>query len=180
MDLDRRSPRPGRSRHRRLVGATGERAEHRAGQCVLARYVLHASCRRDGDRAKLAAQRSDCAPRAGKSTLNRLELSRAEPTGSVTLRARVGWPGERPPSFYPARAENGAMQCVECDATDVSERPERTAQGYRRFRCRACGKQFNERSGGILNRAQFPSDVFRSRAFIMGDACCDSREKARR
>ena len=29
---------------------------------------------------KLAAQRSDCAPRAGKSTLNRLELSRAEPT----------------------------------------------------------------------------------------------------
>jgi putative transposase len=41
----------------------------------------------------------------------------------------------------------------------VSERPERTAQGYRRFRCRICGKQFNERSGGILNRTQFPSDV---------------------
>jgi putative transposase len=31
--------------------------------------------------------------------------------------------------------------------------------GYRRFRCQACGKQFNERSGGILNRAQYPSDV---------------------
>ena len=30
--------------------------------------------------SKLAAQRSDCAPLAGKSTLNRLELSRAEPT----------------------------------------------------------------------------------------------------
>ena len=29
---------------------------------------------------KLAARRSDCAPLAGKSTLNRLELSRAEPT----------------------------------------------------------------------------------------------------
>ena len=29
---------------------------------------------------KLEAQRSDCAPLAGKSTLNRLELSRAEPT----------------------------------------------------------------------------------------------------
>src|SRR3954447_11625424 len=29
---------------------------------------------------KLAAQRPDCAPLAGKSTLNRLELSRAEPT----------------------------------------------------------------------------------------------------
>jgi hypothetical protein len=30
--------------------------------------------------SKLAAERSDCAPLAGKSTLNRLELSRAEPT----------------------------------------------------------------------------------------------------
>ena len=30
--------------------------------------------------AKLEARRSDCAPLAGKSSLNRLELSRAEPT----------------------------------------------------------------------------------------------------
>src|ERR1700676_142822 len=51
------------------------------------------------------------------------------------------------------------MRCVACDAEVVSERPERTARGYRRFRCRACGKQFNERSGRILNRAQYPSDV---------------------
>ncbi len=51
------------------------------------------------------------------------------------------------------------MRCIECDAVEVSERPERTARGYRRFRCRVCGKQFNERSGGILNRAQYPSDV---------------------
>ena len=29
---------------------------------------------------KLEAKRSDCAPLAGKSTLNRLELSRAEPS----------------------------------------------------------------------------------------------------
>ena len=29
---------------------------------------------------KLAAKRSDCAPLAGKSTLNRLELSRPDPT----------------------------------------------------------------------------------------------------
>jgi hypothetical protein len=79
--------------------------------------------------------------------------------GSVTLRARVGWPGERPASYYPTRVENGVMRCIECDAADVSERRERTTQGYRRFRCRACGKQFNERSGGILNHAQYPSDV---------------------
>jgi transposase-like protein len=58
----------------------------------------------------------------------------------------------------------------------VTERPERTpfagfpaahaagtfasfARGYRRFRCRECGKQYNERSGGLLNRAHHPSDV---------------------
>jgi len=51
------------------------------------------------------------------------------------------------------------MRCIECDAAEVSERPERTARGYRLFRCRVCRKQFNERSGGILNRAQYPSDV---------------------
>jgi hypothetical protein len=50
------------------------------------------------------------------------------------------------------------MRCIACDAAEVSERPERTDQGYRRFRCRACGKQFNERSDRILNRAQYPSD----------------------
>src|SRR3954452_25381291 len=41
----------------------------------------------------------------------------------------------------------------------VTERSERTAQGYRRFCCRACGKHFNERSGTLLNRTQYPSDV---------------------
>ena len=39
------------------------------------------------------------------------------------------------------------------------ERPERTAQGYRRFRCQDCTKQFNERSSGSLDRTQYPSDV---------------------
>jgi putative transposase len=51
------------------------------------------------------------------------------------------------------------MRRVEGDAAEVSERPEPTARGYRRFRCRVCGKQFNERSSGIFNRAQYPSDV---------------------
>ncbi len=51
------------------------------------------------------------------------------------------------------------MRCVKCGSEAVTERPERTAQGYRRFRCRACGKQFNERTGGLLNRTQYPSDV---------------------
>ena len=30
----------------------------------------------------------------------------------------------------------------------------RMTQGYRRFQCRVCGKQFNERSGSRLNWAQ--------------------------
>ena len=51
------------------------------------------------------------------------------------------------------------MRCIACESEAVAERPERTAQGYRRFRCRACGKQFNERSATLLNRAQYPSDV---------------------
>src|SRR3977135_1659016 len=51
------------------------------------------------------------------------------------------------------------MRCVECASAAVMERPERTAQGYKRFRCRGCGKQFNERSASLLNRTQYPSDV---------------------
>ena len=51
------------------------------------------------------------------------------------------------------------MECVCCGSAAVAERPERTARGYRRFRCWDCRKQFNERSGGRLNRTQYPSDV---------------------
>jgi putative transposase len=51
------------------------------------------------------------------------------------------------------------MDCVACGSAAVTERPEHTARGYRRFRCRDCGKQFNERSGTLLNHAQYPSDV---------------------
>src|SRR6201993_3758171 len=51
------------------------------------------------------------------------------------------------------------MRCLDCGSAAVMERPEHTAQGYRRFRCRECGKQFNERSAGVLNRTQYPSDV---------------------
>jgi formylmethanofuran dehydrogenase subunit E len=37
-------------------------------------------------------------------------------------------------------------------ARAINKRPERTAHGYRRFRCADCGKQFNERSADMLNR----------------------------
>src|SRR5918999_2996769 len=51
------------------------------------------------------------------------------------------------------------MDCVACGSAAVTERPECTARDYRRFRCRECGKQFNERSGTLLNHTQYPSDV---------------------
>src|ERR1700692_3276364 len=53
----------------------------------------------------------------------------------------------------------GQMECVGCGGTAITEGSDGTARGYRRLRCRDCGKQFNERSDGILNRAQYPSDV---------------------
>jgi transposase-like protein len=43
------------------------------------------------------------------------------------------------------------MDCVGYGSASVTERREVTGQGYRRFRCRNCGRQFNERSGEVLN-----------------------------
>src|SRR6478735_7952774 len=60
------------------------------------------------------------------------------------------------PAFTAGRT---GMRCIACGSKATTERPERTVQGYRRFRCRTCGKQFNERSRGVLNRTQYPSDV---------------------
>jgi transposase-like protein len=46
----------------------------------------------------------------------------------------------------------------------VTERPKVTARRYRRFRCSDCGKQFHERSDGVLNRTCLPSDII---AFVV-------------
>ena len=56
------------------------------------------------------------------------------------------------------------MDCLGCGSAAVTERPDLTAQGYHRFRCRDCGRQFNERSDGVLNRASLPSDII---AFVV-------------
>ncbi len=56
------------------------------------------------------------------------------------------------------------MNCVCCGSAAVTERREVTARGYRRFRCRTCGRQFNERSAGVLNRTCLPSDII---AFVV-------------
>jgi putative transposase len=61
-------------------------------------------------------------------------------------------------------SEFTAMDCAGCGSAAVTERPDLTAQGYRRSRCRDCRKQFNERSDGVLNRASLPSDII---AFVV-------------
>ena len=51
------------------------------------------------------------------------------------------------------------MRCLHCEATDTSERRERTALGYRRVRCRTCKREFNERTGTRFNHLQYPTDI---------------------
>ena len=41
----------------------------------------------------------------------------------------------------------------------TTEQPQRTALGYRTFRCRACPRVFNERTGTPFNHLQYPTDV---------------------
>ena len=56
------------------------------------------------------------------------------------------------------------MNYIRCGSSAVKERLEVTFRGYRRFRCRACGRQFNKRSAGVLKRTCLPSDVI---AFVV-------------
>ena len=51
------------------------------------------------------------------------------------------------------------MRCLGRGLAALTERPERITQRYRRFRCRECGRQRNERSAGLLNRTRYPSNV---------------------
>jgi putative transposase len=51
------------------------------------------------------------------------------------------------------------MDCPHCDSSTTTERSDVTTRGYRRFRCRSCGRHFNERTGSLFNRLQYPPDV---------------------
>jgi hypothetical protein len=68
---------------------------------------------------KLAARRRDCAPLAGKSTLNRLELSRAEPTRYGKLAAdTAAIESLFVDVFLDAHAKPPAQITLDLDATD--------------------------------------------------------------
>jgi putative transposase len=51
------------------------------------------------------------------------------------------------------------MRCPYCQSTAITERPDRTELGYRRFRCRDCQRGCNERTGTLFNRLQYPTDM---------------------
>ena len=51
------------------------------------------------------------------------------------------------------------MTCPHCKSTATTERPDHTALGYRRFRCRACRRGFNERTGTPFNFLEYPTDI---------------------
>jgi len=51
------------------------------------------------------------------------------------------------------------MDCPHCQSSTTTERSERTELGYRQFRCGTCSQGFNERTGTLFNRLQYPTDV---------------------
>jgi putative transposase len=51
------------------------------------------------------------------------------------------------------------MRCPHCRSSATTKRSDRTELDYRRFRCRACQRLFNERTGTAFNRLQYPTDV---------------------
>ncbi len=57
------------------------------------------------------------------------------------------------------RREERFIDCPHCGTTSTTERPDLTAQGYRRYRRSARKRGFNERTGTIFNRLQYPTDV---------------------
>jgi putative transposase len=100
-------------------------------------------------------------------TVDRQEILVLEHGGSVLSHLA---PFRREMVTRDQRPQNAAgwglieTDCIGCGSAAVTERPDLTAQGYRRFRCRDRGQQFNVRSDGVLNRASLPSDII---AFVV-------------
>ncbi len=51
------------------------------------------------------------------------------------------------------------MDCPHCGSAATAERSDRTVLGYRRFRCRHCGRGYNERASTPYNWLQYPTDI---------------------
>ena len=51
------------------------------------------------------------------------------------------------------------MTCPHCESPATTTRQGQPSLGSRRFRCRSCGRRFNERSGTPFNDLQYPTDI---------------------
>ena len=51
------------------------------------------------------------------------------------------------------------MNCPHCQSANTSQYRKRTSLGYRIFRCYGCQVTFNERTGTVFNKVQFPTDI---------------------
>src|SRR5215217_1350895 len=55
--------------------------------------------------------------------------------------------------------EEAPVPCPHCAAATTAERAKRTALGYRTYRCHACRRTFNERTGTPFNYLEYPTDL---------------------
>src|SRR5438552_3646146 len=55
--------------------------------------------------------------------------------------------------------EEPGMNCPWCASSQTREATQITALGYRTFRCSACTRRFNERTGTPFNYLAFPTDI---------------------
>ena len=50
------------------------------------------------------------------------------------------------------------MNCPHCASTATKEQTKQTSLGYRTFRCSACKRTFNERTGTPFNFLEYPTE----------------------
>lgn len=51
------------------------------------------------------------------------------------------------------------MNCPRCASQETKVQNKKTALGYKIFRCSACTRHFNERSGTLFNFLEYPTDI---------------------
>ena len=51
------------------------------------------------------------------------------------------------------------MDCPHCKSNNVLKCNSKTTLGYQQYRCRACSKQYNERTGSIFNYIEYPTEI---------------------
>jgi transposase-like protein len=51
------------------------------------------------------------------------------------------------------------MNCPYCLSTTTTQQSKATSLGYRTFRCSACRRIFNERTGTPFNYLEYPTDI---------------------